>query len=47
MITSKQFKNIFPSGLQGQNNSKRFTGFYEKSDPVIELVKMKGFVTKK
>ncbi|MDI6032555.1 DUF2461 domain-containing protein [Flavobacterium sp. LB2P84] len=46
IISNKQFQDIFPSGIQGQNKSKKFTDFYEKSDPVVELLKMKGFCTK-
>ena len=46
IITSEQFKTIFPSGLQGQNNKKKFTDFYEENDPFVELLKMKGFCTK-
>ncbi len=46
LMTSKQFKKIFPSGLQGQNTKKKFTDFYEASDPEAELLKMKGFCTK-
>ncbi len=46
IITSEQFKKTFPSGLQGQDSKKKFTDFYEKSNPVVELLKMKGFCTK-
>ena len=46
IITSEQFRKTFPNGLQGQNNKKKFTDFYEKGDPVVELLKMKGFCTK-
>ena len=46
IITSEQFKKTFPSSIQGQNSKKKFTDFYEKGDPVVELLKMKGFCTK-
>ncbi len=46
IITSEQFKKTFPSSIQGQNSKKKFTDFYEKGEPVVELLKMKGFCTK-
>jgi uncharacterized protein (TIGR02453 family) len=46
IINSKQFKNTFPSGLQGQNSKKTFNDTYQKGDPEIDLLKMKGFCTK-
>lgn len=46
IVSSKHFKEIFPSGLQGQNNSKKFIDFYDQSESVVELLKMKGFCTK-
>jgi uncharacterized protein (TIGR02453 family) len=45
-ISSKQFQDIFPSGIQGQSKLKKFTDFPEKREEVIELLKMKGFCTK-
>ncbi len=46
IISSKQFQNIFPSGIQGQSKLKKFTDSSEDREPVIELLKMKGFCTK-
>ncbi|MGO4904939.1 DUF2461 domain-containing protein [Flavobacterium sp. W20_MBD1_R3] len=46
IISSKQFQDIFPSGIQGQSKLKKFTDFYEEREPVVELLKMKGFCTK-
>ncbi|WP_426090506.1 DUF2461 domain-containing protein [Flavobacterium sp. DSR3-2] len=46
IISNKQFQDIFPSGIQGQSKLKKFTDFYEEREPVIELLKMKGFCTK-
>ncbi len=46
IISSKQFKDIFPSGIQGQSKLKKFTDSSEKREEVIELLKMKGFCTK-
>ena len=46
IITSEEFKRTFPSSIQGQNSKKKFTDFYEKGDPVVGLLKMKGFCTK-
>jgi uncharacterized protein (TIGR02453 family) len=46
IISNKQFQDIFPSGIQGQSKLKKFTNFPEEREPVIELLKMKGFCTK-
>lgn len=46
IISSKQFQDTFPSGIQGQNKLKKFTDFLEKSEEEVELLKMKGFCTK-
>lgn len=46
IISSKQFQEIFPSGIQGQSKLKKFTDLSEEREPVIELLKMKGFCTK-
>ena len=46
IISSKQFQNTFPSGIQGQSKLKKFTDSSEKREEVIELLKMKGFCTK-
>ena len=46
IISNKQFQDIFPSGIQGQSKLKKFTDFSEEREPVIELLKMKGFCTK-
>ena len=46
IISSKQFQDTFPSGIQGQNKLKKFTDFPEKSEEEVELLKMKGFCTK-
>lgn len=46
IISNKQFQDIFPSGIQGQSKLKKFTDFPEEREPVIELLKMKGFCTK-
>jgi len=46
IISSKQFQDTFPSGIQGQNKLKKFTDFLEKSEKEVELHKMKGFCTK-
>lgn len=46
IISSIQFQNIFPSGIQGQGKLKKFTDLSEERQPVIELLKMKGFCTK-
>ncbi|MDI5894203.1 DUF2461 family protein [Flavobacterium sp. LB1P51] len=45
-MSSKQFQDIFPNGIQGQSKLKKFTDFPEEREPVIELLKMKGFCTK-
>jgi uncharacterized protein (TIGR02453 family) len=46
IISSKQFQETFPSGIQGQGKLKKFTGFPEENEKIIELLKMKGFCTK-
>ena len=46
IISSKQFQEIFPSGIQGQSKLKKITDLSEEREPVIELLKMKGFCTK-
>jgi uncharacterized protein (TIGR02453 family) len=46
IISSKQFQETFPSGIQGENKLKKFNDFSEKREEVIELLKMKGFCTK-
>ncbi|NMR33185.1 DUF2461 domain-containing protein [Chryseobacterium aquaticum] len=46
IISSKKFRNKFPSGIQGQSKLKKFTDFPEQREEVIELLKMKGFCTK-
>ena len=43
IISSKQFQDTFPSGIQGQSKLKKFTDSSEKREEVIELLKMKGF----
>ncbi|OYX24258.1 MAG: hypothetical protein B7Z06_09080 [Flavobacteriales bacterium 32-35-8] len=46
IISSKQFQDTYPSGIQGQSKLKKFTDFPEKREEVVELLKMKGFCTK-
>jgi uncharacterized protein (TIGR02453 family) len=46
IISSKQFQDTFPSGIQGEGKLKKFTDTSEKREEVIELLKMKGFCTK-
>lgn len=46
IISSKQFQDKFPSGIQGESKLKKFTDLSEKREGVIELLKMKGFCTK-
>lgn len=46
IVSSKQFRDTFPSGIQGQSKLKKFTDFPEQREEVIELLKMKGFCTK-
>jgi uncharacterized protein (TIGR02453 family) len=46
IISSKQFKKIFPIGIQGESKLKKFTDASEKREEVVELLKMKGFCTK-
>lgn len=46
IISSKQFQDTFPSGIQGESKLKKFNDLSEKREEVIELLKMKGFCTK-
>jgi uncharacterized protein (TIGR02453 family) len=46
IISSKNFQDAFPSGIQGESKLKKFTDTSEKREEVIELLKMKGFCTK-
>jgi uncharacterized protein (TIGR02453 family) len=46
IISSPQFKNTFPNGLQGVAKLKKIPDGYSETNPACELLKMKGYCTK-
>jgi uncharacterized protein (TIGR02453 family) len=45
IVQSKQFKQVFPSGIQSPEILKRIPKGYDESNPAIEYLKMKGYYT--
>lgn len=46
IITTPNFQNIFPNGIQGVGKLKKVPEGFDEGNPAIELLKMKGFCTK-